>query len=156
MFFHRNQKCPSFTVRRVWVTERLIFKKWTIFLKYISITPSWNSTRCILFKSFSRNGSIGLSVWYLVRYGWSKLQSVTNYTETWSKPVKIFKTFERVHYIPILMPPSPNSMLRVRYKLPERQESFTQMQSHLHITLKLGGGVLVLEFLWLIAAIYCS
>ena len=35
------------------------------------------------------------------------LQSVTKYVETWSKPINIFETFERVQYMPILMPPPP-------------------------------------------------
>ena len=52
------------------------------------------------------------------------------YIETWSKPVNILKTFERVQYISIIMHPRPNSMLCLRHKLPESQELPTQMQSH--------------------------
>ena len=81
------------------------------------------------------------------------LQLVTKYIETWSKSVYIFKTFERLQYMPILMPRLPNSMLCLRYKLPEWQELSTQMQSHLYTTVKLGGGVLVSEFLWLIVGL---
>ena len=56
-----------------------------------------------------------------------------------TKCFNTFKTFERVQHTPILMPPPSNSMLCLRYKLTEWQELSTQMQSHLHTTLKLGG-----------------
>ena len=48
-----------------------------------------------------------------------RLLSVTKYIETWSIPVNIFKIFERVQYIAILIPSAPNSMLCLRFKLPE-------------------------------------
>ena len=66
-------------------------------------------------------------------------KSVTKYIGAWSKSVNTFKTFEIVQHTPILMPPPSNSMLCLRYKLTEWQELSTQMQSHLHTTLKLGG-----------------
>ena len=50
------------------------------------------------------------------------------------------------------MPPTTNSMLCLRYKLPERKELSNQIESHLHTTLKFGGGGLVSEFLCLIVA----
>ena len=59
-----------------------------------------------------------------------------------------FKTFERIKYISILMSP-PYNWRGTSYL--EWQELSTQMQSYLHTTLKLGGGRLVSEFLWLIA-----
>ena len=77
-------------------------------------------------------------------------QSVTKYIQTRSKSVNIFKTFERIKYISILVFPPYN--WRVTSYL-EYQELSTQMQSYLHTTLKLGGGGLVSEFLWLIAKI---
>ena len=74
--------------------------------------------------------------------------SVTKYIQTRSKSVNIFKTFERIKYISILMSP-PYNWRGTSYL--EWQELSTQMQSYLHTTLKLGGGGLVSEFLWLIA-----
>ena len=75
-------------------------------------------------------------------------QSVTKYIQTRSKSVNIFKTFERIKYISILVSP-PYNWRFTSYL--ECQELSTQMQSYLHTTLKLGGGGLVSEFLWLIA-----
>ena len=68
----------------------------------------------------------------------------------WKSTIHTF--FERVQYIPIFVPRTPNSVLCIRYKLHEWQKLFTQMQSNLHTTLKMWGGVLVSEFLWLIVS----
>ena len=67
--------CRLFTFRCVSVIERLICKKSTTFLKYI-----WYYTQLEQYSmhTFSRNSSIGLSVWYLVRYGWLKQVAISH------------------------------------------------------------------------------
>ena len=72
--FVENPKYLFFTFKYVSGLERLTFNKLTTETHLSStsgFTNSCSSTRCIVSKTFPRNGS--LFVWYLVRYGWSKL-----------------------------------------------------------------------------------
>ena len=70
--------------------------------KYKDKIKKWSHHSFLLLLLFCQNASFGKL------YPGECLQSVTKYIETWSKPVNIFKTFERVQYISTAMSHSPS------------------------------------------------